>query len=697
MKAPLLTLLLAPIVLLSSPGTAVAQSAATTPDIHCSLLPLDPEARTAHVPLVLEGEVLSSKGMRTSAGRIYTTHRVRVYKLLKGTAPAEITLMTEGGTVGLERQEITNTLRLTVGEQGVFFLEPAAFPGTGAAGAWSVYASQQGFVRYELHTATAIEPYHIYTGLGTSLYRQLGNARPREVQPNVTLTTALRRQTEPIAAKVAAPVVTSLAPLSLTAGTGAVLTIRGTGFGATRGTGFVEFRNADVNNSFTKAADRDYVSWSDTEIRVTVPSISASGNTAGTGPVRITSTDQLTTQSVSSVTVVFAASNVQDEATSQRVIPGHLNQNGTGGYTFRFDPTFDSNTSATTAWRRALANWRCQTGINWVVGTTRTKSGVADDGENAVGFDSGTTLPANVLGRTTSYYRGCYQADGSVSFYVQEIDTEFDDATNWQFGPGTPNSNQIDFESVALHELGHAQQLSHLILPSAVMHYAIARGQVSRTLAAPSDIAGGRYVLRRRGFLADECGVTPMLPAPLTSQFARYEEGAGVVVQWSTQNECFVTEFVVERAPSDTTRAWQAVATVRAGAGPVYRYTDPQPLSGMSYYRVRVRRPDTSLDTPTPTAVTDDATIASGVQFYPNPLTNADLLRLQYVGGGLPGTLTLRFYDAVGRYLRGTVIRYQPGLNTLAVEPPYLSPGWYIIRWNDSEGPSGTSRLVKID
>ncbi|RPD46246.1 hypothetical protein DNI29_14680 [Hymenobacter sediminis] len=679
---------------------APADDAAAAAETRCLLLPLDPAARAAHVPLIVEAEVLTAEGFRAPNGRIYTRHQLRVFKQLKGETRAELTVLTEGGTVGLDRHELTNTLRLSPGQQGLFFLEPASFAGVAAGAGWSVYGSQQGFVEYDVRTATATEPFHSYPLVGPEFYQKVAKAAPREVAPNLALRKAqARRAAPPVAAKGQAPLIALLEPRSLTAGTNAVLTISGSGFGPARGSGGVEFRNADDGGStYTKANDDDYVSWSDTQIRVRVPSASASGNPAGTGTVRVTTTDQQQVVSPVAVQIVYAVANVQDTRTKQRAVPAHRNQNSTGGITFRFEPRFTANNAANAAWQRALATWRCQTGINWEVGEPRTSEGVKEDGENAVGFDSGTGLPANVLGRTTSYYRGCYLPGGGVTFYVQEIDMEFDDGVNWQFGPGIPSITQFDFESVAVHELGHAQQLSHLILPTAVMHYAVARGQRSRTLAAVSDIAGGRYVLRTRSFIAPVCSQPPMLPAPLTGQSAGFVAGIGTTVQWSTRDECFVSGFVVERAPADTTAGWRPVGTVAAGAANgEYRFLDAQAPAGLNYYRLRLRRPDNSLDTGPPVGTTDDASAVSGLQVFPNPIPNdGSPLGLQYLGAEA-GTLTVRFYDAVGRYLNGVVVEYQRGLNRLTVVPPPLRAGYYLLRWNDSNGPKGTIPLVKVE
>ncbi|MBT2556432.1 matrixin family metalloprotease [Hymenobacter sp. ISL-91] len=667
-----------------APGTPVSAT-------HCLLEPLDPALRAARASRIVEAAVVSSEGLQAANGRLYTRHQLRVFRQLKGAPDSVLVVFTEGGALGLRREVLTNTLQLMPGEQGVFFLEPTAVPGQAG---WQVFGSQQGFIRYNLIDLTAAEPFRSYASLAAAVATVA--AAPREVQPNPTLAAARLQRRQTAAARPQAVVISGVAPLRLSAGTGAVLTVTGSGFGSSRGAGTVEFRNADDGGgTFTRVNDDDYVSWADTRIQVRVPALSATGHPAGTGPVRVTpaGTGQLPVLSGQTVLIEFAATNVRDTNTDQRAVPAHRDQNGAGGLTFRFEPGFAANAAAAAAWQRALAGWRCQTGINWELGPPRTGTGVVADGENTVGFDTDSPLPAGVLGRTTSYYEGCYRPDGTVAFFVKEIDMQYDDAAAWQFGPANPAGTQLDFESVAVHELGHAQQLSHLIMPSAVMHYAIARGQRSRTLAPASDIAGGRYVLRTRSFRPDVCGPAAMLPAPLASQLAM-PVPTGVEVQWATRGECYLSGFVLERAPLDTTAGWQLVAEVAAGPGP-YRALDPQPLPGLSYYRLRLKRPDGSLDTARPLLASPDATAQTGLSVFPNPFDrNGPALRLQYGAGAAAGSLTLRFYDALGRYYGGRRLDYAPGLSLLPATLPDLRPGLYLLRWTDSNGPSGTTRLL---
>lgn len=694
---------------------AVAQTVSVGPESHCLMLPLDPTSRAQASALVVEGEVLDARSFWDARHRrIYTAHRVRVFKVFKGTAAAELTVITEGGTVDLSRQELTNTLRLFPGEQGVLFLYPAPFAGIEAAGqAWAAYGSEQGFIRYDLTKASASEPFRQYPLVSQNFYAELKLTSGQPilvVTANPVLAAAQAQRARPaVAAKGTAPIVSGLSPLTISAGTNSVLTITGSGFGATRGTGFVSFLNADDGGETrTRAKASDYISWTDTRIQVrvpsngTVPSLPNSSDPersapAGTGPVRVTSADQLEGTSGVPITVLYAVSNVETEGTGEIVRPGHINQNGKGGYTLRLESGLAGNAAAVAAFRRALATWRCQTGMNWEIGANSTKRGSDEDDENVIGFDSGTgdsQLPARVLGRTTSYYEGCRVGSGPVYFWVSEIDMQLDTETAWQYGPGNPSTNQIDFESVVVHELGHAQQLSHVILPAAVMHYAVARGQQSRQINPISDVAGGRLLLRTRSFVPPACGsVSPMLPAPLTSLDANALAGIGNQINWTTQDECFLRDFIIERA-TDTT-AWQPLATVQPGsAGGQYTFIDPTPLTGRSFYRLRVRRPDNSLDNTQPQAVTALAggPMVEGLQLFPNPL-NEGPASLLYIGAAT-GQLTLNIYDAIGRRRRTEQVNYQSG-RPFFLTLTDLRSGWYIVRWRDQTGKTGSLNFVR--
>ncbi|OON70740.1 hypothetical protein B0919_01620 [Hymenobacter sp. CRA2] len=671
-------------------GAALPQARAQAPvaadQAHCLLLPLDPVVRARAAALVVEGEVLSQQGFWDAAHRrIYTASTVQVYKLLKGQwrAGQQLTVITEGGTVGEERQTLTNTLTLAPGAQGLFFLMPSAFQDLGQVG-WTPYASEQGFVRYDLSVGTAAEPFRQYPRLDNTFYQAqagLTGQALQELAPNSRLLSAVARQ-QGTAARGNAPLISSLAPTQVTAGTNTVLTISGSGFGAAPGS--VAFRNADDGGStFTTALGSDIVSWSDTRVQVRVPSYTADGHPAGTGNVRVTTADQLIATSLQSIAVLFAVTNVQETNSGQVYQPVHINQDGRGGYTFRPDPGIAQNAAALAAFGRALNSWRCQTFMNWRLGSTRTARGIASDDVNALEFDQAGELPVNVLGRTTSYYVGCRAADGTVRFWAKEIDMQFDDGVNWQFGPGLPSATQFDFETVVLHELGHAQQLSHVIAPGlAVMHYAIGRAQVNRTLDSGRDIQGGHLVLER-SVQPGTCGPAPLQPAPLDAAAVARGGSGNVVISWNTISECNLAGFGVERSTDQVTWTTLGQLPSQNSTGSGYSYQDPQPPVGLVYYRLRVRH---SLSTAAQNRDLVTAPIAARAQagavfsLFPNPVRD-NLVQVEF-DAPTQGNMVVRVFDAIGRYYGGQQITVpQAGINTLSIPLPTLRAGWYLLRW----------------
>ena len=680
-------------------GLAGRLAAQPTP-LPCQLVPLSAAERMQAASLVVEAEVLDARGEWDAAHQhIFTRQRLRIFRVLKGTLTdtTAMPLLVEGGQVGLARQELTNTLRpLPVGQQGIFFLVPA--PWGGVAPAYAAYASSQGAITYDLALGTAAEPAHPYTSWAEAAQQtaQLSGRAPQVLRANNRLLAAQQVVASRAAGatqRTLAPIITSFSPTQTTAGTGAVLTIRGSGFGSSRGSGGVAFANADDGGATTtRALDRDYLSWSDTQVQVRVPSLATDGHPAGTGLVRVTAADGTTATTATALVIRYALTNIDDTNGVLVDRPNHIATNGAGGLTFRFGPNFRANAAAGAAWQRALGQWRCGSGINWDLGADATANTIASDNANVIAFDDGS-LPARVLARTTSYYQGCYTPQGEVAFYVAEIDQQFATSLPFQFGPTRAGAGQYDFESVAVHELGHAQQLSHLIRPGAIMHYGVAPGANLRTLDPTSDVAGGRLVLRTRSYCNRGCGGPAMLPAPLTGLTAA---SSGASVAFSTRSECFLTGFVLERSQgADTTAAsagWVAVASAAAGqAIGQYTLTDASPLAGLHYYRLGLRRPGGTTDYAAPLPLLSEA--LAGPQVFPNPVSG-EQLQLAYPAAAT-GDLVLRVYDELGRYHLGQRVTVQLGLNILNFNVASLRPGFYILRLTTDQGSSSV-RIIRL-
>ncbi|MBO9562416.1 MAG: T9SS type A sorting domain-containing protein [Niastella sp.] len=471
------------------------------------LYPVPLTQRVSNSALIAEGKVIAQYSFQPSPkGNIYTSNLVQVYRTFKGSLQGEqIEIITEGGTVGRLRQVHSSTLSLNIGETGVFFCMPAmggiSSGRTNLRGnSYMVYSSLQGFIAYDNKTNTAADPFTRYNHVveATQAVKQLTGVERRISEKPIVVD----HQLNSVMGPMATPTISGFTPTTIAAGTDAILTISGSNFGAVKGTGFVEFRNANSASAsaFVQPLLTDYISWTDTEIQVRVPSVSISGPSAGTGVVRVTNSDPATGTSAGTVTIPYSYTNIPDtdnpgvdEPTSE--IPSHVDWAGTGGYTFQMETSFAANTAASNSFKRAMHTWTCKTGMNWTVGAVTTVNTVSSEGINVVRFDVGSELPAGVLGRCTSWYAGCGAASPYI-WVVAELDVVFDGARPWQYGPADPVAGEIDFESVAVHELGHGHQLNHIISPGAVMHFAIAAGAKSRVLGA-GDITGGNVVMAR--------------------------------------------------------------------------------------------------------------------------------------------------------------------------------------------------------
>ncbi|MBF9221130.1 IPT/TIG domain-containing protein [Hymenobacter ruricola] len=658
----------------------------------CLLVPVPLAERVAAAPLIVEAGVGAQQAVRSEDSHIYTLSQLTVYAVFRGKEPAALQLAEAGGTVGLRREVVSPGVALAPGQQGLFLLEPnPAQPGT-----YRLVAGPQGLVSYDLTARSATEPFRQYPSIAGALYpavEALTGQPRRVVQPNAALGRA-----QAAARPVAQPVITGFAPASVAAGSGAVLTIDGANFGATQGSGHVDFPNAnDGGSSLASANPTDYVSWTDTRIEVRVPSVViANGRTAGTGVFRVVNAANETGSSPSALVVVYALSNVLPGGSSTPGRPRLVNDDGAGGYTLQYSPSFVTVTGAAAAFERALATWSCASRLRRVVGSPVSTEATPTNGVNEVSFG---TLSAGVLGVTRSYFSGCFDGDGVVQFSLDETDYVFTPTpsagTTWQFGPAAPGTAQYDFESVALHEQGHGTQLTHIIDPTAVMHFSLTNSQTRRTLSTASDVAGAADVFTYS--LTNPCGdpgpvatAVPAgclgsLPVELTAFSARYQAGRGTQLDWATAAEHHSAYFALESQEAGAA-AWQEIgrepAAGTSARAHTYQAHDPRPLAGTRYYRLR------QVDQDGTTAYSPLAAVSGaedGLSLYPNPVAG----RLQVGGPARAGQL--RCYDLAGREVARFALT--PGPNDLDVGA--LPAGLYQVEWTDG-ATTRRARLQKL-
>jgi len=445
--------------------------------------------------LVVEGEVISKTSFWKN-NLIYTSNTVQVYKVFKGAPVSTIEVITLGGTVALEAMMVSSSLKLQTGTVGLFVLQNSEVlnqtTGKSSIKSYQPYSAVQGCYKYNLYDDIAVNPFNLKKGISSTFYKEIMSATGTNyVEVSSFNTVELNKSLNQKSAL--APSITNFSPTTATAGTKTVLTINGTGFGTTKGK--VGFYEADEGGGAYINALDSQVTWSATQILVEVPS------GAGTGKIRITDAASSSTVSTGILTVPYSELNAEyDPGTGLRAYQTqHYGQSVAGGYEWRMYTDFFNDSDkpgARAAFERALETWRCTTKINWTIRSTPdVTDATALDSKNMIRFDNGTELASGVLGTCVSYWSG-QSCNGTVEWYVRELDIVFDDDTTWIVDPGTPNTLGYDFQSVALHELGHGHQLGHVINTNEVMHYNLALSEYSRVLSN-EDINAGNDVQSR--------------------------------------------------------------------------------------------------------------------------------------------------------------------------------------------------------
>ncbi|PKQ19807.1 MAG: hypothetical protein CVT66_08075, partial [Actinobacteria bacterium HGW-Actinobacteria-6] len=267
---------------------------------------------------------------------------------------------------------------------------------------------------------------------------------------------------EAIISPLAVPVISSMTPSDVSAGTGDVVTLSGTGFGAEKP--IVSF----YCNS-TSVVDAEVNSWSDTSIVCVVP------KGAGSGAVTVTNASAITSSGYSyDVGFSFGGAKWAD---------------GTLTETYRINANTSDTSLGHALIDAAAATWGTVSNFSFVDGGTcaSTINPPSYDFKNDIYWASSGFTSASTLAWNRYWYY-------VPSYNIFETDIVFNDAYDWGDGTG----GTFDIQAVALHELGHSLNLSDQYGPgdageSKVMYGMIPRGTQRRTLTA-DDIAGIRWI-----------------------------------------------------------------------------------------------------------------------------------------------------------------------------------------------------------
>ncbi|THU39893.1 T9SS type A sorting domain-containing protein [Niastella caeni] len=124
------------------------------------------------------------------------------------------------------------------------------------------------------------------------------------------------------------------------------------------------------------------------------------------------------------------------------------------------------------------------------------------------------------------------------------------------------------------------------------------------------------------------------LPVRLTS-FNAAEEGLNTKLVWNTAEESGITSYVVEKSADG--RTFTAIGSVKAANSKTYSFTDMQPASEFSYYRLKMVEMDGTYKYSYIISV--KSKLSMNISLSPNPVKN--ILMVQHPKAGVAGHIQI--------------------------------------------------------
>ena len=185
---------------------------------------------------------------------------------------------------------------------------------------------------------------------------------------------------------------------------------------------------------------------------------------------------------------------------------------------------------------------------------------------------------------------------------------------------------------------------------------------------------------------------TGILPVDIAELRAAKRE-TEIDLKWTAFNESSVLAYDVER--SGTSSRFIKVGSVPAVATGLnkfnYSWTDPSPLKGNNFYRLKSIDIDGSFEYSKILKVSFEGN--SSIQITPNPVTG-NLMQVQ-VNSDKSKILVLNLYDAMGKRLFSKQLSVQAGAALLQVTlPESIKNGMYFAQLHDGENMLYNSKII---
>ncbi|MDR0363684.1 MAG: zinc-dependent metalloprotease [Bacteroidales bacterium] len=330
-------------------------------------------------------------------------------------------------------------------------------------------------------------------------------------------------------------ITTNLSAITVDAGVGQILTIQGVNFGSRRG--IVQFSSADDGGAtFLKGLDDQYyVSWSDTEIKVVVPSLVYKGyeedfdkdyrGGAGTGPIQVQTAGKADScQSATALNIRRSFTNYRDhDLLIQRTYLAKLACDH--DFVFTLHTSVQGNQPAVTAIEAALNKWSALLNISIVLERDQAGNFIyindkfINEFKNLIYFGA-----VNGMKVSRNFLPG-YDISGSEEerkFYLTGATIQISNSDPWNYSLTTPVGSKLSFYQAFLHEIGHILLLQHVNDPSNLMYYEIKTGDpiidvnagAPCVQAAADIVALSKNIVWKSILIQGKCPITLSAPVP---------------------------------------------------------------------------------------------------------------------------------------------------------------------------------------
>ena len=189
--------------------------------------------------------------------------------------------------------------------------------------------------------------------------------------------------------------------------------------------------------------------------------------------------------------------------------------------------------------------------------------------------------------------------------------------------------------------------------------------------------------------------VDMILPIKLLSFTATNDNDKQVLLDWTTENEINFKGFEIERSADGIT--WNKIAFVPGNGGSSvneYSYYDNNPLTGKSYYRLKLVDLDGNIKYSwIHTAEINQ--VITGLRVLPNPIRSQATVQFNAIGNE---KAEIQLVNADGKLMQSRTVICNSGLNraVLTIPVSYAS-GLYIVRITTASGHQQAKVLVQRD